>query len=172
MANRGISTTHFCIRLCPQLEVAKGSEHRAWWGHQLHAHPMKGVNKLNGDSNLINIFTLDKYGEMSPPPLFSFSQLPRFKSTFLFLKESHYFSMLFRSLLLLFYPLFLFHSGQEIIIFTKLTHCPLLLTLQAFLQLLHLCPFSVRIIIKTLYVTAESNTSWYKATAYLHEIHN
>ena len=102
---------------------------------------------------------------MSPPPFFAFSQLPTFKSTFLFLKKSHCFSVFFSPLLLLFYPILLFHSRQEIIIFTKFTYCPLLLTLQAPLQLLQLCSFSVRIIIKTLYVTAEREAG-------KHEIHN
>lgn len=74
---------------------------------------------------------------------------------FLLLKESHGFSILFSSLLLLFYPLLLFHSRQEIIIFTQFAHCTLLLTLKAFLHFLHLCPFPIRVIIKAFNVTAE-----------------
>ena len=105
------------------------------------------------------IFTLDKRREMSPPPLLAFPQLPRFKSMFLFLKKSHHSTILFS--LLLFHPI-IFRSSQEIIVFRNRAYCRFPLTLYALLQLLQLFPFSVRIIINTINVTAERQARMYK----------
>lgn len=155
----GVSRWRCSIRLGPPCSCRHD---KLWAAHDTvisWIHPP--VPREEGEQTQSRIFTLAELppcNRVSPHPFptLSFPQLSRFESTFLFLKERHGFSIHLSSLFISLPPLFLLHSRQEIIILLQLTLRPLHLTLDTLPQLLHLCPFSIRIIIKTLDVAAEN----------------